>query len=151
MPFVIAKVNVPVSKEQETKIKSLIGKAIESVPGKNENYLLFGIEDNYRFYLRGNGELKAAYIQADIFGNEDHIGFDRFGEGITAAFGSVLGIPPENIYIKFDDIKAWSVGGQFEGDMENGYVSVGNGISHIHEIKSAKAIIDELTADYKTV
>ena len=41
--------------------------------------------------------------------------------------------------------------GMLEGDMENGYVSVGNGISHIHEIKSAQAIIDELTADYKTV
>ena len=113
MPCIIAKVNVPVSKEQETKIKSIVGKAIENVPGKNENYLLFGIEDNYRFYLRGNGEQKAAYIQADIFGNEDHIGFDRFGEGITVAFSNVLGIPPENIYIKFDDIKAWSVCGQF--------------------------------------
>ena len=37
--------------------------------------------------------------------------------------------------------------GMLEGDMENGYVSVGNGITHIHEIRSAKEIIDELTAD----
>ena len=113
MPFVIAKVNVPVSKEQEIQIKSLIGRAIESVPGKNENYLLFGIEDDYHFYLRGSGEQKIAYIQADIFGDEDHMGFDRFGAEMTAAFHEVLGIPPENIYIKFDDIKAWSVGGQY--------------------------------------
>ena len=35
-----------------------------------------------------------------------------------------------------------------EGDMDNGYVSVGNGISHIHQIKSCQAIIDELTAHY---
>ena len=39
--------------------------------------------------------------------------------------------------------------GMLEGDMENGYVSVGNGISHINEIKSAKDVIDELTADYR--
>ena len=38
--------------------------------------------------------------------------------------------------------------GMLEGDMDNGYVSVGNGISHIHEIKSCQAIIDELTAHY---
>ena len=113
MPFVIAKVNVPVSKKQETEIKSRVGKAIENVPGKNESYLLFGIEDNYRFHLRGDGEQKVAYIQADIFGSENHIGFDRFGAEMTAAFQEILGIPPENIYIKFDDIKAWSVGGQF--------------------------------------
>ena len=113
MPFVIAKVNVPVSKEQELQIKSRIGKAIENIPGKNENYLLFGIEDNFRFYLRGDGSQKIAYITADIFGNEDHAGFDRFGAEMTDAFQQVLGIPAQNIYIKFDDIKAWSVGGQF--------------------------------------
>ena len=113
MPFVIAKVNMPVTKEQEVELKSQTGRAIENVPGKNENYLLFGIEDNCRFYLRGNGEQKVAYIQADIFGNEDHMGFDRFGAEMTRAFHDVLGIPLENIYIRFDDIRAWSVGGQF--------------------------------------
>ena len=113
MPFVIAKVNVPVSKKQESEVKTLIGKAIENVPGKDENYLLFGIEDDYHFYLRGDGNQKIAYIQANIFGNEDHIGFDRFGAEMTAVFHQVLGIPQENIYIKFDDIKVWSVGGQF--------------------------------------
>ena len=32
--------------------------------------------------------------------------------------------------------------------MDKGYVSVGNGISHIREIKTCKAIIDELTKEY---
>lgn len=35
--------------------------------------------------------------------------------------------------------------GMLEGDMNNGYVSVGHGISHIHEIKSVKEIIREMT------
>ena len=113
MPFVKAKINIPVSREQETEIKSCIGKAIENVPGKNENYLLFGLEENQHLYLRGNGTQKIAYIEVSIFGNEDHIGFDRFGADITAVLYRVLDIPPENIYIKFDDIRAWSVGGQF--------------------------------------
>ena len=38
--------------------------------------------------------------------------------------------------------------GMLEGDMDKGYVSVGNGISHIHGIKPCKAIVDELTRDY---
>ena len=113
MPFVIARVNVPVSREQETEIKSRLGKAIELVPGKNENYLLLGIEDNYHFYLRGDGEQKTAYIEASIFGNEDHVGFDAFAAETAAIFHQVLGIPTENIYIKFDDIQMWSVSGMF--------------------------------------
>ncbi len=39
--------------------------------------------------------------------------------------------------------------GMLEGDMDNGYVSVGNGISHIHEIKSVKEIMEELTSDFE--
>lgn len=113
MPFIIARVNVPVSKEQETEIKNRMGRAIELVPGKNESYLMLGIEDNYHFYLRGDGTQKAAYIEASIFGNEDHGGFDAFAAETTEIFCQTLGIPLENIYIKFDDIKAWSVGGAF--------------------------------------
>jgi enoyl-[acyl-carrier protein] reductase II len=39
--------------------------------------------------------------------------------------------------------------GMLEGDMDKGYVSVGNGISHIHEVKSCAEIIAELTKNYK--
>ena len=38
--------------------------------------------------------------------------------------------------------------GMLEGDMNRGYVSVGNGISFIHEILTAKQIIDNLTKDF---
>ncbi|MDD0824769.1 nitronate monooxygenase [Mannheimia sp. AT1] len=34
--------------------------------------------------------------------------------------------------------------GMLEGDFENGYISLGNGISSIHKIKSVKGLIDEL-------
>lgn len=36
--------------------------------------------------------------------------------------------------------------GMLEGDFENGYVSVGNGISAIDRIKTVKELIDELMA-----
>lgn len=39
--------------------------------------------------------------------------------------------------------------GMLLGDLDNGYVSVGNGVSLIHEIKSVKEVIDELMVDYK--
>ena len=38
--------------------------------------------------------------------------------------------------------------GMLNGDINNGYVSVGNGISFINKIKTAKEIIDELTEDF---
>jgi enoyl-[acyl-carrier protein] reductase II len=39
--------------------------------------------------------------------------------------------------------------GMLEGDMDAGYLSVGNDISHIHEIKSCADIISELTQNWQ--
>ena len=111
MPFIIARVNVPVSREQEQEIKSYLGRAIELVPGKSEQYLLLGIEENYHFWLRGDDSQPAAYIEASIFGNESHCGYESFTREITKVFHEVLSIPPENIYLKYDDIRVWGVGG----------------------------------------
>lgn len=112
MPFVMARTNVPVSKEQELEIKPRFGKVIGLVPGKSEEYLLMGIEDNCRMWLRGDNA-PMVYIEAAIFGNEQHYGYDRLTAGITRIYNEVLDIPPENVYIKYDDISSWGVRGMF--------------------------------------
>lgn len=38
--------------------------------------------------------------------------------------------------------------GMLEGDLERGYISVGNGITHIKEVRSVKALIDDLMQDF---
>ena len=45
MPFIKVKTSCPITNEQEVRIKSLMGKAIELVPGKSEEYLLLEFED----------------------------------------------------------------------------------------------------------
>ena len=113
MPFVRAKVSCGITEEQEILLKSRIGRAIGQIPGKSEAYLLLSFEDNCRMWLRGEKDPPAAYIEAAIFGNVDHRGFDRFAREATEAFSEVLGIRADRIYIQFEDISSWSVGGQF--------------------------------------
>ena len=55
-------------------------------------------------------EAPAALISADFFGSEDHVGFDRFAAAVSRAFDDVLGVPPENVFIRFGDIGVWSAG-----------------------------------------
>ena len=109
MPFII-RVNVSVSREQEREIKSRLGRAIEYVPGKSEEYLMICFEDKCRLWLRGDASQPCAYIEVSIFGNESHAGYDRLTSEITSAFG-ILGIPSGNIYVKYDDISVWGVSG----------------------------------------
>lgn len=112
MPFIISRVNVPISREQEIELKTRLGKAIELVPGKSEDYLLLGFEENCRLWLRGDDSEPIAYIEANIFGNEGHSGYDSFTAEITRIFHEVLVIAPDHIYINYTDIPDWGAGGR---------------------------------------
>ena len=90
-----------------------MGKAIELVPGKSEEYLLLEFEDQCRLWLRGNNEEPIAYIEAAIFGNEAHYGYDAFTAEVTRIFADTLNISPDHIYLKFEDIPAWGVQGMY--------------------------------------
>ena len=113
MPFIRVKTSCPISGEQERELKTRMGKAIGLVPGKTEAYLLLGFEDNCRLWLRGSHDEAIAYIEAAVFGNEVHAGYPAFTAEVTRAFQDVLGVRPENCYIRFEDIPAWSVAGQY--------------------------------------
>ena len=113
MPFIKTKVSCKISAEQEIELKQRFGRAISLVPGKSEDYLLLEFEDNRRMWLRGERDEPIAYIEAAVFGNENHAGYDAFTAGITKALTQILGIKPENVYVKYEDITAWGVGGQY--------------------------------------
>ena len=113
MPFVKTKVSCSISADQETELKKRFGKAISLGPGKSEDYLLLEFEENRRMWLRGEHEEPVAYIEAAVFGNESHAGYDVFTAEVTSALAQILGIKPERVYIKYEDITVWGVGGQY--------------------------------------
>ncbi len=113
MPFIKCKVSCAMTNEQELALKRRFGKAIELIPGKSEAYLLLEFEENCRLWLRGEQDAPIAYIEAAIFGSESHFGYDAFTAEVTKAFTEVLGIQPDRVYIKYEDITAWGVSGRY--------------------------------------
>ena len=111
MPFIISRTNRSISREQELQLKSRLGKAICLVPGKSEQYLTLAFEENSHLWLRGDNSQPMAYIEAAIWGNEGHLGYDKFTAEVTRIFHEVLGIAPDGIYIRYSDIPDWGVAG----------------------------------------
>ena len=91
MPFIKTKVSCELTEKQELALKKCFGKAIALIPGKSEAYLLLEFESKAHLWLRGEHDAPIAYIEAAIFGNEDHAGFDAFTYEITKAFAEILG------------------------------------------------------------
>lgn len=110
MPFVRSYVNIRVTKEQELELKSGLGKAIELVPGKSEEYLVTLFNSECHMYSRGDGSQPVAYIEAAIWGNEFHEGYDEFTAAVSDLYHRVLGIQENNIFIRYEDIPDWGVG-----------------------------------------
>lgn len=113
MPFIMSRVNIKIPKNKELTLKKRLGLAIANVPGKSEDVLMVGFQDQYSLYLRGDGNEPLAYIEVSIFGTENHVGYEGLNADITKAFYDVLGIQPDHLYIKYDDIGSWGVQGQY--------------------------------------
>ena len=71
MPFIDSKVSVKVTKEQEKELKTRLGQAISLIPGKSEQWLMTGFQDEYHLYFRGDDSEPVAFIEVRVLGNPD--------------------------------------------------------------------------------
>ena len=111
MPFIDSKVSVKISPEQEKELKRRLGQAISLIPGKSEQWLMAGFEDDYHLYFRGDNSQPTAYVEVRIFGSPNKDAFSKMTAEITKIFGEVLSIAPDHMYIKYSATPDWGWNG----------------------------------------
>ncbi len=111
MPFINTKVNVEISDEKEKELKERLGKAIEIIPGKSEQWLMLGFEDNVRLYFRGDNNCKIAFVEVKVFGNENKNAFNALTGEICKIYNEVLDIDPDKVYVKYEAVANWGWNG----------------------------------------
>lgn len=107
MPFINSKVSVKLTKEKEKIISEKLGKAIELIPGKTEEMLMLGFEDNYRLYFKGETLENGAFIQVKISGKSSKEAFNNLTIAICDIFNELLDIPVNKIYINYEEVENW--------------------------------------------
>lgn len=111
MPFINSKISVKITKEQEERIKSKLGKAISIIPGKSENWLMVGFEDDYKLYFKGEKFEKIAFVEVKIFGHASSEVFGKLTREICSIYEEVLEIPQDKIYVKYEEVSQWGWNG----------------------------------------
>ncbi len=111
MPYISTKTNVAISKDKEIKIKNLLGKAIELLPGKSENWLMLSFEDECRLYFKGKSDKSIAYVEVKLFGKSTKEAYDKLTFEITNILNQELDITPDNIYVKYEEVSHWGYNG----------------------------------------
>lgn len=100
MPFVDAKITVPVNNAERDAIKSGLGRAV-SVFGKGESYLMVGIDDDYSLWLGGRKLEKGAFVSVSLIGDTPDEGCRAFTAQICDLLRNELGIPGDCVYVTY--------------------------------------------------
>ncbi|MGN0435481.1 MAG: phenylpyruvate tautomerase MIF-related protein [Wujia sp.] len=111
MPFINSKISVKMTGEQELAIKSKLGEAIKTIPGKSESWLMVGFEDEYTLYFRGDNSQPMAFVEVSVFGSENKAAFDALTGKICEIYNEVLGIASDHIYVKYEAVSNWGWNG----------------------------------------
>lgn len=109
MPFINTKTNVSISKEQETTIKTRLGEVISDI-GKTESWLMVGFEDKVSLYFKGKDE-PCAIVDISLYGKASANAYETLTKDVTRIVNEELGIRPDNIYIKYQEVDYWGWNG----------------------------------------
>lgn len=110
MPFINIKTNAEVSAEKAEIIKSKLGLAITAIPGKSEDWLMVGIEDNYKLFFKGTVE-PAAMVEVSLYGKVSSNSLEILTSNITGIMLDVLGISGDRVYVSYMSTDNWGWNG----------------------------------------
>lgn len=112
MPFISLKTSVNLSKEKEELLRQRLGEIIEIIPGKSEEWLMIGFEDNYKLHFKGEELLKGAFINLKIFGKTTKEIYAQLTKELCSLLNEVLEIPRDKIFITYDEVENWGWNGE---------------------------------------
>ena len=111
MPYIDSKITTALSEQKKETLKSELGKIISLIPGKSESYLMIGFEDNYSLYFRGEKLTHGAFVEVKIFGSSPKPTLDKVTKAICELYHKELNIPPNCIYVKYEEVSNWGFNG----------------------------------------
>lgn len=107
MPFINAKITIPMDSDKKEALKARFGRAV-SLIRKPESYLMVGIESGEDLWFAGKKLEKGAYVSVSAFGSPSRADCGRMASELTKILGEELDIPGENIYITFHPVENWA-------------------------------------------
>ena len=111
MPYINARITSSVSTEKQEAIKTLLGGAIEAIPGKSEAWLMVEICPECNIWFRGDNSAPSAYIEIKIFGEATDSACEAMTATVCGIFERELSIPADRIYVKYEFCRVWGWNG----------------------------------------
>ncbi len=107
MPYIEAKLSCKLTAEKTEALKAGFGKAIQTIPGKSEQWLMVNIIDGQNLFFAGDADADSAYISVEIFGKASSKAYGALTSELCTLISYVTGISPSRTYITYREIDEW--------------------------------------------
>ncbi|MDP4089630.1 MAG: phenylpyruvate tautomerase MIF-related protein [Bacillota bacterium] len=104
MPYINCTTTKKLTDAEKDNLKAQMGKLIEILPGKSEDWLFVGFNDNQTLYFRGQKMEAAAVVEVKLFGASEKKFKDELTSGICKALEKEIAVPGEGIYVIFTEV-----------------------------------------------
>ena len=111
MPYINLKTSVNLDEKLEDALKTALGKAITTIPGKTENWLMVELEGDRKLWLGGK-KRPLAMIDVKIFGHADQSDFNAMTGELCDVCQRILGIKPDGVYVTYAEVENWGWNGE---------------------------------------
>ncbi|MDP4176752.1 MAG: phenylpyruvate tautomerase MIF-related protein [Bacillota bacterium] len=104
MPYISSTITMKLSDEKKDILKAKLGKLMQDVLGKSEDWLFVGFNEEETIYFKGEKKEKAAVIEVKILGIKSNKEKETFTSEVCKTFTKELSISGENIYVIFTEV-----------------------------------------------
>ena len=111
MPYINTTTTKKITREQQNELTRELGKAIEIIPGKTEEWLMLNFKDEARMAFRGNSEKDCAMVEVEILGKAKKDDLGRMTDALCSLMHRILGIDTDRVYVKYEEIETWGYDG----------------------------------------
>ena len=111
MPYIEAKTTKTVTKSQEDALFSALGKAIELLPGKTEEWLMLNVEGDKKMAFRGKTDEDMAFLTVALVGKAGAENYEKLTARLCELCWEILDIAPERVYVKYEEVDHWGWNG----------------------------------------
>lgn len=114
MPYIDSSVSCKLTCEKIEKLKSKLGKAIEILPGKSEEWLFIRFKDSETLFFQGKELSNGAVIEIKMIGTKNKSDKEALTKEICHLYNKYLSIDPKNIYVIFTEASSenWGWNGE---------------------------------------
>ena len=110
MPYIEIRTNVPIDRDRSEVLRNLLGREIELLPGKSEQWLMTSLRGGEYMALGGRCE-PCVMVQVSLFGSADASAYDRMTASLCEKLRLALNVPENRIYIKYEEVSHWGWNG----------------------------------------